>query len=202
MSGEIRLARAALHMWEEPCISGVNGSGAVFFSGCPLRCVYCQNHSIALGNIGKAVTLDRLVDIFFELKEKVAANFNTAKADAILEKAGVDSAQNTITEETNVLVLCAGGGTSGLLANALNKAAEEYKVPVKAAAGGYGAHREMLPEFDLVILAPQVASNFEDMKAETDKLGIKLAKTEGAQYIKLTRDGKGALAFVQAQFEE
>ena len=137
-----------------------------------------------------------------ELKDKVAANFNTAKADSILAKAGVELAQNTITEETNVLVLCAGGGTSGLLANALNKAAEEYKVPVKAAAGGYGAHREMLPEFDLVILAPQVASNFEDMKAETDKLGIKLAKTEGAQYIKLTRDGKGALAFVQAQFEE
>ncbi|HGL1518137.1 TPA: lactose-specific PTS transporter subunit EIIC [Streptococcus pneumoniae] len=136
-----------------------------------------------------------------ELKEKVAANFNTAKADAILEKAGVDAAQNTITEETNVLVLCAGGGTSGLLANALNKAAAEYNVPVKAAAGGYGAHREMLPEFDLVILAPQVASNFEDMKTETDKLGIKLAKTEGAQYIKLTRDGKGALAFVQEQFD-
>ncbi|HEV6583461.1 TPA: PTS transporter subunit EIIC [Streptococcus pneumoniae] len=136
-----------------------------------------------------------------ELKEKVAANFNTAKADAILEKAGVDAAQNTITEETNVLVLCAGGGTSGLLANALNKAAAEYNVPVKAVAGGYGAHREMLPEFNLVILAPQVASNFEDMKAETDKLGIKLAKTEGAQYIKLTRDGKGALAFVQEQFD-
>ena len=138
------------------------------------------------------------------LKEKVAANFNTAKADAILEKAGVEGepVQNNITKETNVLVLCAGGGTSGLLANALNKAAAEYNVPVKAAAGGYGAHREMLPEFDLVILAPQVASNYEDMKAETDKLGIKLAKTEGAQYIKLTRDGQGALAFVQAQFEE
>ena len=136
------------------------------------------------------------------LKEKVAANFNTAKADAILEKAGVEGepVQNNITKETNVLVLCAGGGTSGLLANALNKAAAEYNVPVKAAAGGYGAHREMLPEFDLVILAPQVASNYEDMKAETDKLGIKLAKTEGAQYIKLTRDGKGALAFVQEQF--
>lgn len=141
-----------------------------------------------------------------ELKEKVAANFNTAKADAILDKANAGDAteeapaQNNISEETNVLVLCAGGGTSGLLANALNKAAAEYKVPVKAAAGGYGAHREMLPEFDLVILAPQVASNFEDMKAETDKLGIKLAKTEGGQYIKLTRDGKGALAFVQEQF--
>ena len=127
------------------------------------------------------------------LKEKVAANFNTAKEDV--------AANNNITKETNVLVLCAGGGTSGLLANALNKAAAEYNVPVKAAAGGYGAHREMLPEFDLVILAPQVASNFDDMKAETDKLGIKLAKTEGAQYIKLTRDGQGALAFVQQQFD-
>lgn len=139
------------------------------------------------------------------LKEKVAANFNTAKADAVLGKAGVAkedvAANNNITKETNVLVLCAGGGTSGMLANALNKAAAEYNVPVKAAAGGYGAHREMLPEFDLVILAPQVASNFDDMKAETDKLGIKLAKTEGAQYIKLTRDGQGALAFVQQQFD-
>ena len=139
------------------------------------------------------------------LKEKVAANFNTAKADAVLGKAGVAkedvAANNNITKETNVLVLCAGGGTSGLLANALNKAAAEYNVPVKAAAGGYGAHREMLPEFDLVILAPQVASNFDDMKAETDKLGIKLVKTEGAQYIKLTRDGQGALAFVQQQFD-
>ncbi|HFN9828262.1 TPA: lactose-specific PTS transporter subunit EIIC [Enterococcus faecium] len=139
------------------------------------------------------------------LKEKVAANLNTAKADAVLGKAGVAkedvAANNNITKETNVLVLCAGGGTSGLLANALNKAAAEYNVPVKAAAGSYGAHREMLPEFDLVILAPQVASNFDDMKAETDKLGIKLAKTEGAQYIKLTRDGQGALAFVQQQFD-
>ena len=139
------------------------------------------------------------------LKEKVAVNFNTAKADAALGKAGVVkedvAANNNITKETNVLVLCAGGGTSGLLANALNKAAVEYNVPVKAAAGSYGAHREMLPEFDLVILAPQVASNFDDLKAETDKLGIKLVKTEGAQYIKLTRDGQGALAFVQQQFD-
>ena len=140
-----------------------------------------------------------------ELKDKVAANFNTEKADNILKKAGVEKTEavkNNITKETNVLVLCAGGGTSGLLANALNKAAKEFNVPVKAAAGGYGAHREILPEFDLVILAPQVASNFEDMKAETDKLGIKLAKTEGAQYINLTRDGKGALDFVQEQFQD
>ena len=131
------------------------------------------------------------------LKEKVAANFNTAKADAILEKASVDT---VISEQTNVLVLCAGGGTSGLLANALTKAAKEYGVPVTATAGSYGAHREILPEYQLVILAPQVASNYDDIKQETDALGIKLAKTEGAQYIKLTRDGQGALDFVKQQF--
>lgn len=131
------------------------------------------------------------------LKEKVAANFNTAKADVILEKAAVET---EISEQTNVLVLCAGGGTSGLLANALTKAAKEYGVPVTATAGSYGAHREILPEYQLVILAPQVASNYDDIKQETDALGIKLAKTEGAQYIKLTRDGQGALDFVKQQF--
>jgi PTS system lactose-specific IIC component len=130
------------------------------------------------------------------LRDKVAENFNTAKADAILEKSGIKDT-SAITSQVNVLVLCAGGGTSGLLANALNKAAAEFKEPVKAAAGSYGAHREILPQYQLVILAPQVASNYEDMKAETDKLGIRLAKTEGAQYIKLTRDGQGALAFVR-----
>ncbi|EJN94176.1 lactose-specific PTS transporter subunit EIIC [Streptococcus ratti] len=137
------------------------------------------------------------------LKEKVAANFDTKKADAILGKAGTaETADSAITEQTNVLVLCAGGGTSGLLANALNKAAAEYGAPVKAAAGSYGAHREILPQYQLVILAPQVASNYEDMKAETDKLDIKLARTEGAQYIQLTRDGQGALAFVEEQFKD
>lgn len=151
-----------------------------------------------------------------ELKEKVSANFDTKKADAILATAeaseadtddtsSVDettstSSTDTISEQTNVLVLCAGGGTSGLLANALNKAAEEYEVPVKAAAGGYGAHMDIMKDYQLIILAPQVASNFEDIKQDTDRLGIKLAKTEGAQYIKLTRDGEAALEFVKQQF--
>ena len=107
------------------------------------------------------------------------------------------SKASNITEQTNVLVLCAGGGTSGLLANALNKAAEEYHVPVKAAAGGYGAHMDIMKEYQLIILAPQVASNYEDIKQDTDRLGIKLAKTQGAEYIKLTRDGQAALDFVQ-----
>lgn len=76
MDGIIYLARAALHMWEEPCISGTKGSGAVFFSGCGLRCCFCQNHDIAIGSRGLAVSVERLGEIFLELKEKGAANIN------------------------------------------------------------------------------------------------------------------------------
>ena len=140
-----------------------------------------------------------------ELQEKVKANFNTEKADKILEE---NKKEEKIEEKVpakeladdkpiNVLVLCAGGGTSGLLANALNEAAEEYGENVTAVADSYGAHRDILPDFDLVILAPQVASNYEDMKQETDPLGIKLVKTQGAQYIGLSRDGQASLDFVK-----
>lgn len=76
MDERIYLARAALHMWEEPCISGTKGSGAVFFSGCGLRCCFCQNHDIAIGSRGRAVSVERLGEIFLELKEKGAANIN------------------------------------------------------------------------------------------------------------------------------
>lgn len=76
MDNRIFAARASLHMWEEPVISGNNGSGAVFFSGCPLGCVYCQNHNIAIGKSGKEISIERLVEIFFELKEKGANNIN------------------------------------------------------------------------------------------------------------------------------
>lgn len=69
-------ARAALHMWEEPVISGVRGSGTVFFSGCSLKCVYCQNHNIAMGSIGKEISIERLADIFLELEGKGAHNIN------------------------------------------------------------------------------------------------------------------------------
>lgn len=72
----ILAARAALHMWEEPCISGTKGSGAVFFSGCPLRCVYCQNYDIARTQVGMEISEERLSEIFMELKEKGAANIN------------------------------------------------------------------------------------------------------------------------------
>lgn len=76
MPGEVYVARAALHMWEEPCISGVEGSGTVFFSGCPLRCVFCQNRKIALGSIGKQISVNRLSEIFLELQKEGANNIN------------------------------------------------------------------------------------------------------------------------------
>lgn len=72
----ILAARAALHFWEEPCISGERGSGTVFFSGCPLRCVYCQNYQIASTEVGMEVSEERLKDIFLELQEKGAHNIN------------------------------------------------------------------------------------------------------------------------------
>lgn len=77
----IRLARAALHFWEEPCISGTGGSGAIFFTGCPLRCVYCQNQPIAHGAVGKEISVSRLADIFFELEAKGANNINLVTPD-------------------------------------------------------------------------------------------------------------------------
>lgn len=76
VSSEIRVARAALHYWEEPCISGEKGSGAVFFSGCSLHCVFCQNREISDGKAGKVISKERLSDIFLELKAKGANNIN------------------------------------------------------------------------------------------------------------------------------
>lgn len=73
---EIKVARAALHYWEEPCISGKRGSGAVFFSGCSLHCVFCQNREISDGKAGKLISKERLSDIFMELADKGANNIN------------------------------------------------------------------------------------------------------------------------------
>lgn len=81
VGAQILLARAALHMWEEPCISGNKGSGTVFFSGCSLGCVFCQNHEISKGQKGRAVSEERLAEIFIELKEKGAHNINLVTPD-------------------------------------------------------------------------------------------------------------------------
>lgn len=75
-TNELKVARAALHYWEEPCISGKEGSGTVFFSGCSLHCVFCQNEQIANGTVGKIITIERLAEIFLELQQQGANNIN------------------------------------------------------------------------------------------------------------------------------
>ncbi len=82
-TAEIVVARAALHMWEEPCISGDAGSGAVFFSGCSMGCIFCQNHNIAEAKAGKTITVERLSEIFLELQEKRGGQYQSCNADAL-----------------------------------------------------------------------------------------------------------------------
>lgn len=84
MTDQVMAARAALHMWEEPCISGEEGSGTVFFSGCSLGCVFCQNHEIALGDTGKEITVERLAEVYLELQDKGANNINLVTAGHFL----------------------------------------------------------------------------------------------------------------------
>ena len=75
-AGTLKVARAALHFWEEPCISGTRGSGTVFFSGCALKCCYCQNYPISAESFGREITVERLAEIFLELQSQGAHNIN------------------------------------------------------------------------------------------------------------------------------
>ena len=120
-----------------------------------------------------------------ESKPKTA---NTANSDCLVKLNG-----------HRVLVLCQGGGTSGLLANALAKAAKEHGIDLETGADAYGNHIDMMKDFDLVILAPQAASYFDDLKADCDRMGLACCITRGKQYIDLTRDGEASLRFVAEQ---
>lgn len=93
-----RLARAALHFWEEPCISGSRGSGTVFFSGCNLKCVYCQNYEISQGKIGKEIEISRLAEIFLELQNQGAHNINLVSPTPYIPQiiTAIDSIRNEI----------------------------------------------------------------------------------------------------------
>ncbi|MBP2057588.1 PTS system lactose-specific IIC component [Lactobacillus colini] len=98
-----------------------------------------------------------------------------------------------------VLVLCAGAGTSAQLANSINEGAKKYKLDVIANSGAYGAHRDILKNYNVVILAPQVRLYYDDIKEDTNKLNIKLISTKGAQYINLTHNPKQAIEFLKNQ---
>ena len=79
-TSQIRVARTSLHQWEEPCITGEYGSGTVFFTGCNLKCIFCQNHNIADNSVGQVFTEEELADVFLRLQDKKAANINLVTA--------------------------------------------------------------------------------------------------------------------------
>ncbi|WEV57006.1 lactose-specific PTS transporter subunit EIIC [Ligilactobacillus acidipiscis] len=141
------------------------------------------------------------------LAEEVAKEENvetTEENGGIVIAASADHELQTadnqaIPENSTVLVLCAGGGTSGILANALNKLATERGLSLSAAARAYGQDMDLIQDMDLVILAPQMDSMKNNLKKITDKYGVKMVSTSGKQYIELTRDGDKALAFVSEQ---
>ena len=104
-------------------------------------------------------------------------------------------------KDLRVLVLCAGAGTSALLANALKEGADELGIDITANAGAYGSHYAIMDQYNVIVLAPQVRTYYNEMKADTDRLGITLLSPKGKQYIDLTKDPKGAVAWIEENLE-
>lgn len=104
----VKIARAALHPWEEPCISGTRGSGTVFFSGCTLKCIFCQNHELSHENFGKEVSIKRLAEIFLELQSQGAHNINLVTATHYLPS--IKDALDLVRPELHIPVVYNCGG--------------------------------------------------------------------------------------------
>ena len=134
-----------------------------------------------------------------------AAKLNDAfqgKADAVPAAPAAEATTASDLNGKRVLVLCQGGGTSGLLANALAKAAKERGINLETAAEAYGNHVDMLPDFDLVVLAPQAASYLADLQKDCERVGNKCVACRGKQYIELSQNGDKSLAFVSEQLSK
>ena len=127
-----------------------------------------------------------------QLEETEAAAVTTIEENS----AAVVEAIDKLGDGKRVLVLCAGAGTSAMLANALEEGAKETGANLQAQAGAYGSHYDIMKNFDLIVLAPQVNSYLSDITKDAEKVGVKVVATKGAEYIKLTRDPKGAVDFV------
>lgn len=105
---ELRAAKAYLHRWEEPCLSGENGSGTVFFSGCSLKCVFCQNYKISSENFGQVISEERLGEIFLELQEKGAHNINLVSPTHFVPQ--IISALDLVKGKLNIPIVYNTGG--------------------------------------------------------------------------------------------
>lgn len=128
-----------------------------------------------------------------------ATDAEPVSVPAVTEPAG--DAKKSV-DGLKVLVLCAGAGTSAMLANAIKEGAAATGENIVSAAGAYGQHTAIMNQYDVIVLAPQVRSYYEDMKADTDRLGIKLLAPRGQEYIKLTRDPEGAIKWLRQNMAE
>ena len=168
----LRVARAALHFWEEPCISGEEGSGAVFFTGCNLRCVFCQNYQIARAEQGKEITVERLSEIFLELQEKKANNINLVTATHYVPQV-VEALKMAKSQGLHIPVVYNCGGyetveTLNLLEGLVDIYLPDFKYVDSERAKRY-SHAENYPEAAKTALAEMVRQQPE---AEFDERGM------------------------------
>ena len=138
----------------------------------------------------------------------VADNGAAAIAAPATESAAPEAAAKTApagkvdVDGLKVLVLCAGAGTSAMLANAIKDGAAATGENIASSAGAYGQHTAIMDQYDVIVLAPQVRSYYADMKADTDRLGIKLLAPRGQEYIALTRDPEGAIKWLREELDK
>ncbi len=133
-----------------------------------------------------------------QLVEEERKNNNSVVEEKVEEVAAVKEIKLSLEnndKNLNVLVLCASGATSSMLANAISKGAKENNIKLESTAMAYGQHKEIISDFDLIILAPQMASMYGELQKDCESKGTKSATTSGVQYVKLTRDSIGALNF-------
>ena len=132
--------------------------------------------------------------------EPTAAAADSKPAAEQPEPAADASAKKDV-DGLKVLVLCAGAGTSAMLANAIKEGAAQTGENIASSAGAYGQHTAIMDQYDVIVLAPQVRSYYNDMKADTDRLGIKLLAPRGKEYIDLTRDPAGAIKWLRENLD-
>lgn len=131
----------------------------------------------------------------------VAAADSKSVADQPESEPAADASAKKHVDGLKVLVLCAGAGTSAMLANAIKEGAAQTGENIASSAGAYGQHTAIMDQYDVIVLAPQVRSYYNDMKADTDRLGIKLLAPRGKEYIDLTRDPAGAIKWLRENLD-
>ena len=135
------------------------------------------------------------------IEPTAAATDSEPVADQPEPELAADASAKKDVDGLKVLVLCAGAGTSAMLANAIKEGAAQTGENIASSAGAYGQHTAIMDQYDVIVLAPQVRSYYNDMKADTDRLGIKLLAPRGKEYIDLTRDPAGAIKWLRENLD-